>query len=184
MSCIFGDCLSRIMSESMTSIFLSGLGSGLIATLIIVLYELRKKRIMERNLYRGFISELQINKEYLKHNFDLAGDNSKPPIFVPLRYDACARILTSGEIKLEDETREKCNHYLVTVDHLNRMLLMIGQVSKGDNDHKITMERIKRYCRSEVGDYGDEFDFVRKHLDQIQVSLIENKNYLKYFIKK
>jgi hypothetical protein len=160
------------MSENMTSVFLSGLGSIVVATVITIIYEWRKRKIIERNLLRGFVSKLDINKEYLKHNFDLATllltDNSKPPIFVPVRESACTRILTSGEVRLNNDIRTKCTHYLVTVDYLNRMITTIELTDRESKDYKTGIERIKRYCRTEEENYSSDFDYVRKHLNEIR----------------
>ncbi|MCK4664820.1 MAG: hypothetical protein KAT68_18255 [Bacteroidales bacterium] len=172
--------------ESLKTILLGGLGGALIAPLITILYDRCKHIRKEKNLFKGFISEMGINKEYLKHNHDLAGliqkEGDKPSIFIPARNEICTILLNSGDLKIDKKIRKQCNHYLVTLDHHNQMISTIERLSETSKEYDTAIERIKRYCRLEQGNYSEKFDYVSKHIDNIKSILIIEKRYLKKYL--
>ena len=175
------------LNESLLSIILAGLGGALIATLIAIFYDKHKQNRKIRNLFKGFISEIKINEEYLKHNYGLAeliGNNRiKPSIFIPVRNCICEKVLTSGEIKLDNTMRRLCDHYLVTLDHLNQMIKTLENTDFTSNEYTEAIERIKRYCRSKQGAYDEKFDFVLKHANEIQKKIFDQKKYLNKYLQ-
>lgn len=161
---------------------------GLAGVIVVIIYDWIKRNNKRKNLYKGCISEMEVNKEYLKHNHELATSiknyESKPSIFILVRNDVCVNLLTSGEIKLNKIIRKKCDHYLVTLDHLNQMITTIEQTEKNTQEYEVALERIIRYCRKEQGDFADEFDYISKHINSIQHVLLEQKKYLKNYFNK
>ncbi|MCF6364570.1 MAG: hypothetical protein L3J35_00025 [Bacteroidales bacterium] len=168
--------------ETLTTVLLGGLGGAIIAPIITIFYDKYKKNRREKNIFRGFISEMEANKEYLKHNYGLAvlilKEKSKPSVFIHVRKEICVTLLTSGELKIDKNFRKKCNHYLVTLDHHEQMINTIKSLSEKSNEYNTALERIKRYCRLEQGNYSEQFDYVSKHIDEIKNMLIIEKKYL------
>ncbi len=165
--------------KTILPIILGGLGGVIVAALVTISYDLYKSFQRKKNLYKGFISEMEVNKEYLKHNYSLAesiqNKQDKPSIFIPVRNNVCVTILTSGEIKLDINTRKLFNHYLVTLDHLNQMIKTIERTTNFDKEYDIAIERIKRYCRQEPGKYSENFDFIYKHIDKMKDTLLTGR---------
>jgi hypothetical protein len=171
--------------EKILTIVLGGIGGVIVAALVTILYDFYKSRKKRSNLYKGFISEMEVNKEYLKHNHSLADiiqkGQEKPTIFIPVRANVCLTILTSGEIKLDLNTRKFLDHYLVTLDHLNQMIKTIERTENNNKEYEVAIERIKRYCRSEPVGYSDNFDYVIKNMDTIKDILFKKKKFLKRY---
>lgn len=166
------------------NIILGGIGGAIIASLITIISNNCTRNRKEKNLFKGFVSEMKANNEYLKHNYDLANlilDNKpKPSIFINVRNIICAQILTSGEVKLEKETRKMTEHYLVTLDHLNQMI-KIAQIEK---TNKEVVKKIKRYCREKDDEYDSEFDYIKKHIKKLEEQLYDQKYYLKNHFRR
>lgn len=169
--------------EVLTTVLLGGLGGAIIAPFITIFNDRCKQIRKEKNIFKGFISEMEANKEYLKHNYGLADlilkKKSKPSVFIQVRKEICVALLTSGELKIDKSFRKKCNHYLVTLDHHEQMINTIKSLSEKSDEYNTALERIKRYCRLEQGDYYEKFDYISKHIDEIKSTLINEKRYIK-----
>jgi hypothetical protein len=161
-------CQSNSAGIGTLNIILAGIGGAIIASMITILNSRYWTIQKEKNLFKGLISEMKANLEYIKHNYKLAGlilnDNLKPGIFINVRNSICAQVLTSGEVKLNKETRRICEHYLVTLDHLNQMV----RIAEFENNNSEVIEKIKRYCRENDEEYGSEFDYVKKHIIELE----------------
>ncbi|MBW6534705.1 MAG: hypothetical protein K0B11_06825 [Mariniphaga sp.] len=165
------------------NIVLSGLGGAILATLIVIINNKCKELRKEKNLFKGLFSEMKVNLEYLKHNYDTAcqilNNKKSSGIFIYVRNFICVQILTSGEIKLQNETRKNIEHYLVTLDHLNQMIKKAESEKIIANESKNTIEKIKRYCRDDENEYKKGCDFVKKGILKIQNNLFSKKRYLR-----
>ena len=179
-------CEHYYTTSSIVPIFLSGLGGALIASLSAILYDRWEKYKINRNLFKGFISEMEANKEYLTHNYNLAnktkGENKyKISTFIPVETIICSNILTSGEIKLKSDDRKSIGHYLVTLDHLNQMISAIKTTSETAPEYELLLKQLSRYCRKEKG--KDIHDFVWQYIDEIKDNLFKQKPYLKEYFE-
>ncbi len=164
--------------------------SGVGATILVLITEYFRLCQKRQYLWQSLGAELNLNFEFANHNKRTAhfikNDPSSPFIFIRFSQAVAQEIIKTGDLKMDDATRDALYHYLAVLNHVASMIdHALAKRRIDDNTDVVNMNAIYDYCSTDELAVAEKLtsdsDRIISNLIKVEIVL---KAQLQYFDKE